>query len=110
MTVLELSERYACWWDHVAVRLVVHRVIAKLPNLAPGIYPAPDERVADESEKLLKNALEQLETVYLQEAGKFLANAEQVSIADLSIVCELKQLLVLILLHLFLDSLYSQLV
>lgn len=77
--------------------LVVHRVITKFPGKAPGIYPEEEDvKVAVHCEKNLKLVLDYLETVLLKEPGKFLENADEVSIADLSLVCEIKQLLVLL--------------
>jgi hypothetical protein len=85
------------WGLSLAVMLVVHRVITKFPGKAPGIYPEEEDvKVALHCEKNLKLVLDYLETVLLKEPGKFLENADEVSIADLSLVCEIKQLLVLL--------------
>jgi len=77
-----------------AVPLVVHRVISLLPGIPKGIYPEHDNAVAEESKIGLIKALEYMETVLLKGPNQFLANAKEVSIADLSFVCEIKQLLV----------------
>jgi len=77
-----------------AVLLVVHRVISLLPGIPKGIYPEHSDAVAEESKIGLNQALEYIETVLLKGPNQFLENAEEVSIADLSLVCEIKQLLV----------------
>lgn len=78
----------------VAVLLVVHRVISLLPGIPKGIYPEHDEAVAKESKTGLDHALDYIDTVLLKGPNGFLENAEEMSIADLSLVCEIKQLLV----------------
>jgi len=85
-------------WHHLNLRrnafpLVVHRVISLLPGIPKGIYPEHDNAVAEKSKIGLSEALEYIETVLLKGPNQFLANAEEVSIADLSFVCEIKQLL-----------------
>lgn len=77
-----------------AVLILVHKVISLLPGIPKGIYPEHDDAVAEESKLGLNQALEYIETVLLKGPNKFLENAEEVSIADLSLTCEIKQLLV----------------
>ena len=77
-----------------AVLMIVHRVISVLPGIKKGIYPEQDEAVAEESKVGLDHALEYIETVLLKGPNIFLENQEEVSIADLSLVCEIMQLLV----------------
>nr|PNR50775.1 hypothetical protein PHYPA_009961 [Physcomitrium patens] len=86
-------------WHHLHLRrnaflLVMHRVISLLPGIPKGIYPEHDEAVAKESKTGLDHALDYIDTVLLKGPNGFLENAEEVSIADLSLVCEIKQLLV----------------
>lgn len=85
-------------WHHLHLRrnaflLVVHRVISLLPGITKGIYPEHNDAVAEEVKIGLNQALEYIETVLLKGPNQFLENAEEVSIADLSLVCEIKQLL-----------------
>lgn len=77
-----------------AVLIVVHRVISLLPGIPKGIYPEHNDAVAEEAKIGLDQALEYIETVLLKGPNHFLENAQEVSIADLSLVCEIKQLLV----------------
>lgn len=77
-----------------AVLIVVHRVISLLPGIPKGIYPEHNDAVAEEAKIGLDQALEYIETVLLKGPNQFLENAQEVSIADLSLVCEIKQLLV----------------
>jgi hypothetical protein len=80
--------------DVCTVLIIVHRVISLLPGIKKGIYPEHNEAVAEDSKVGLNEALEYIETVLLKGPNKFLENQEEVSIADLSLVCEIKQLLV----------------
>lgn len=85
-------------WHHLHLRcnaflIIVHRVISLLPGIKKGIYPEYNEAVAEDSKVGLNEALEYIETVLLKGPNKFLENQEEVSIADLSLVCEIKQLL-----------------
>ena len=77
-----------------AVLIIVHRVISVLPGIKKGIYPEHNEAVAEEAKVGLNRALEYVETVLLNGPNEFLENQKEVSIADLSLVCEIKQLLV----------------
>lgn len=70
----------------VAVTLVFNRV------LAPRLGGKGDPRAAAEGLSLLKQSLEVMETVWLQEGYPFLAGCRQPSIADLSLICEIMQL------------------
>lgn len=85
-------------WHHLNLRrnaflIVVHRVISLLPGIPKGIYPEHNDAVAEEAKIGLNQALEYIETVLLKGSNQFLENAQEVSIADLSLVCEIKQLL-----------------
>ena len=51
-----------------------------------------DPRAAAEGLSILKQSLEVMETVWLQEGYPFLAGCRQPSIADLSLICEIMQL------------------
>ena len=53
-----------------------------------------DEKLEAKFEKNLKDSLDLVETVFLRGPGKFLENGEEVSLADIVLVCQLKQLLV----------------
>jgi glutathione S-transferase len=68
-------------------------VISLLPGIPKGIYPEHNDAVAEEAKIGLNQALEYIETVLLKGSNQFLENAQEVSIADLSLVCEIKQLL-----------------
>jgi hypothetical protein len=63
--------------------------------LAPVLGLKPDPRAAAEGSAILKQSLDVMETVWLQEGYPFLAGGRQPSIADLSLVCEIMQLQVL---------------
>ncbi|KAG0582487.1 hypothetical protein M758_3G063200 [Ceratodon purpureus] len=85
-------------WHHLNLRynaflIIVHRVISVLPGIKKGIYPEHNEAVAEEAKVGLNRALEYVETVLLNGPNEFLENQKEVSIADLSLVCEIKQLL-----------------
>ena len=70
----------------VAVTLVFNRV------LAPRLGGKGDPRATAEGLSILKQSLEVMETVWLQEGYPFLAGCRQPSIADLSLICEIMQL------------------
>lgn len=53
-----------------------------------------DEKLEAKYEANLKDSLDLVETVFLRGPGKFLENGEEVSLADIVLVCQLKQLLV----------------
>ena len=53
-----------------------------------------DEKLEAKFERNLKDSLDLVETVFLRGPGKFLENGEEVSLADIVLVCQLKQLLV----------------
>ncbi|KAJ4823221.1 hypothetical protein Tsubulata_004481 [Turnera subulata] len=55
-----------------------------------GFHPNPEK--AAKAEKLLLSSLYKIETVWLEGSGPFLLGANQPSIADLSLVCEIMQL------------------
>lgn len=55
---------------------------------------APDERLAQDGETILQQALNQLETYWLADEKPFLAG-ENISVADLLCCCELEQLCML---------------
>lgn len=64
--------------------------------LAPALGAKADPRAAAEGLVILKQSLDVMETVWLQEGYPFLAGGRQPSIADLSLVCEMMQLQVCI--------------
>ncbi|KAG0565381.1 hypothetical protein M758_8G180900 [Ceratodon purpureus] len=82
-------------WHHLNLRryacqLVVSRVLCKLPGHA-GFFPDTDhDALSAESVKMLPRVFDELE-VMLQH-GKFLQNANELSIADLSLACEVAHL------------------
>lgn len=63
--------------------------------LAPILGLKTDLRAAAEGLAILKQSLDIMEAVWLQEGYPFLAGGRQPSIADLSLVCEIMQLQVL---------------
>ena len=70
------------------------RVFAKIPEVAKMLQLELDEKLEAKFEKNLKDSLDLVETVFLRGPGKFLENGEEVSLADIVLVCQLKQLLV----------------
>ncbi|XP_068640459.1 glutathione S-transferase T1 [Aristolochia californica] len=60
--------------------------------LAPALGLPLNPEAASEAKKILKQSLSQLESFWLKGNGKFLLGNLRPSIADLSLVCELKQL------------------
>lgn len=78
-------------WKFIAT-LVVHGVLAKLPEFEK-VFPKANDKLAEESLASLHRALDQMEMMLGE--GKFLRNSDEVSIADLSLLCELTQLQVI---------------
>lgn len=79
--------------DH-AGQLFQNRTLVKIPAHA-GFFPAGDhDTLAADAAKRLPRVFDELESML--QHGKYLQNADQVSIADLSLVCELTQLQVCI--------------
>ncbi|XP_026409421.1 glutathione S-transferase T1-like [Papaver somniferum] len=77
-------------WHHSNLRrgaapFCLHTVMGPLL----GIPTSPE--AAAEAEKILISSLSQLESVWLNENGKFLLGNSQPSIADLSLVCEIME-------------------
>ncbi len=69
-------------------------MLVKVPAHA-GFFPSGDhDALAAEAAKRLPRVFDELE--FMLQNGKFLQNADQVSIADLSLVCEVMQLQVCI--------------
>ena len=60
--------------------------------LAPFLGRSLDSKAAAEAEQILTKSLSTLETFWLKGNAKFLLGSNQLSIADLSLVCELMQL------------------
>ncbi|XP_050227955.1 glutathione S-transferase T1-like [Mercurialis annua] len=60
-------------------------------KLAPAFGLPLNPQAAAEGEKLLLCALNTIDTVWLTDSGPFLVGAEQPSVADLSLVCEIMQ-------------------
>ncbi|KAJ7553513.1 hypothetical protein O6H91_06G101200 [Diphasiastrum complanatum] len=71
---------------YVTAGLIMNQVLA--PSLGLQLNP----NGSAEAESILKSSLMKLETIWLTGSNKFLGNARQPSIADLSLACELKQL------------------
>lgn len=74
-------------------QLVINRVLVKVPahkNFFPNLGEETRKSLADDASKTLPQILDALELML--EHGKFLHNADLVSIADLSLCCELTQL------------------
>jgi glutathione S-transferase len=67
-------------------------VLAKIPEFAKMWQLESDEKLEAKSAKNLKDSLDLVDTVFLRGPGKFLENGEEVSLADIVLVCQLKQL------------------
>ena len=67
-------------------------MLAKIPEVAKRMQLESDEKLEAKYAKNLKDALDLVETVFLRGPGKFLENSEEVSLADIVLVCQLKQL------------------
>ncbi|XP_070011804.1 glutathione S-transferase T1-like isoform X2 [Nicotiana sylvestris] len=65
--------------------------------LAPAFGLPLNQQAAAEAEKVLLASLAKIESVWLQKKGRFLLGSGQPSIADLSLVCEIMQLQVVVL-------------
>lgn len=87
-------------WGHLNLRrdlsqLLINAVYIKVPafklafNKQAGDH---DTLAAEAANSLQTRVFEELELVMLQQPGKFLQGAEEVSIADLSLACLMKQL------------------
>jgi len=82
-------------WHHsnlrkYSVQLLSNRTFAKLPEFA-GYFPVVDyDTMAADAEKSLPRVFDELE--FMLQDGKYLQNADELSIADLSLVCEMMQL------------------
>lgn len=82
-------------WHHLNLRLYAgqlldNRTLAKLPEFE-GYFQAGDyDTLAADAEKRLPRVFDELE--FMLQDGKYLQNADEVSIADLSLVCEMTQL------------------
>ncbi|KDP25450.1 hypothetical protein JCGZ_20606 [Jatropha curcas] len=78
-------------WHHSTLRRgsVTYVINAKL---APVFGQPLNPQAAAEGEKILTCALSTIESIWLQDSGKFLLGADQPSLADLSLVCEIMQL------------------
>jgi len=85
-------------WHHLNLRkyacqLFQNRTLAKLPQHA-GFFPVGDyDTLAADAEKRLPRVFDELE--FMLQDGKYLQGVDEVSIADLSLVCEVIQLQVL---------------
>lgn len=66
-------------------------MLAKIPEVAKLMQLESDEKLEAKFEKNLKDSLDLVETVFLRGPGKFLENGEEVSLADIDLVCQLKQ-------------------
>ncbi|WCJ26263.1 Glutathione S-transferase T1 [Euphorbia peplus] len=78
-------------WHHSNLRRgsVTYTFNAKF---APAFGLPLNPQAAAEGEKVLSQSLSKIESVWLGESGKFLVGGDKPSIADLSLVCEIKQL------------------
>ncbi|KAG9156509.1 hypothetical protein Leryth_006503 [Lithospermum erythrorhizon] len=74
---------------HGAFTFIFNSTIAPLLGLPLNL------RAAAEGEKVLLTSLAHIESYWLEESGRFLVGSERPSIADLSLVCEIMQLMVL---------------
>jgi glutathione S-transferase len=72
--------------------LLVSRVMAKIPGVGNLLNMETDEKLEARSEKILHAGLDLVETVLLSGPGKFLENGDEVSLADIVLLCQLKQL------------------
>ncbi|KAG0618257.1 hypothetical protein M758_4G049600 [Ceratodon purpureus] len=81
-------------WHHLNIRRGSMTVVFNMA-LAPVLGLKADPRAAAEGLAILKQSLDVMETVWLQEGYPFLAGGRQPSIADLSVVCEIMQLQIL---------------
>lgn len=87
-------------WHHlnlcrVSAQLLVNAVYIKVPALKLAYNRQADDHdalAAEAANSLQTRVFEELELVLLQQPGKFLQGAEEVSIADLSLACQMKQL------------------
>ncbi|KAJ4849484.1 hypothetical protein Tsubulata_030299 [Turnera subulata] len=77
-------------WHHSNLRLGSSGYILNKEATRLGI--PLDPQAAAKSEKLLLSSLFKIETVWLEDTGRFLLGGNQPSIADLSLVCEIMQL------------------
>ena len=66
-------------------------------TLGPALGLPLNPEAAAKSEKLLSASLGKIESFWLKGRGRFLLGSTQPSIADLSLVCEIMQLEVMIL-------------
>lgn len=82
-------------WVNWTGPLLSSRVMAKIPGVANAMNLETDEKLEARSEKILHAGLDLVETVLLSGPGKFLENGDEVSLADIVLLCQLKQLKVL---------------
>jgi len=84
-------------WIHLNITagwgpLLQSRVMAKIPVVGKGLNMETNEILEQRSEKILLTGLDLVETVMLSGPGKFLENGDEVSLADIVLLCQLKQL------------------
>lgn len=82
-------------WVNWTGPLLQSRVMAKIPVVGKGLNMETNEILEQRSEKILLTGLDLVETVMLSGPGKFLENGDEVSLADIVLLCQLKQLKVL---------------
>lgn len=82
-------------WVNWTGPLLSSRVMAKIPGVGNVLNIETDEKLEARSEKILHAGLDLVETVLLSGPGKFLENGDEVSLADIVLLCQLKQLKVL---------------
>ncbi|XVF13141.1 hypothetical protein REPUB_Repub08aG0182600 [Reevesia pubescens] len=81
-------------WHHSNLRRGAATYVLN-STLAPALGLPLNPQAAAEAEKLLSSSLSKIESIWLKGNGPFLLGANQPSIADLNLVCEIMQLEVL---------------
>lgn len=82
-------------WVNWTGPLLQSRVLAKTPGVGKLLNLETNEKLEERSEKTLLTGLDLVETVMLSGPGKFLENGDEPSLADIVLICQLKQLKVL---------------
>jgi len=72
--------------------LLQSQVLAKTPGVGKLLNLETNEKLEERSEKTLLTGLDLVETVMLSGPGKFLENGDEPSLADIVLICQLKQL------------------
>ncbi|KAM7276636.1 hypothetical protein ACFE04_018502 [Oxalis oulophora] len=77
-------------WHHSNLRRGAAGYV-RSSTLGPALGLTLNQNAADEAEQVLASSLSKIESFWLKETGCFLFGANQPSIADLSMVCEIMQ-------------------